>query len=801
MNESTFDTANWIWRKQPEDIPHQYVCFRKEFHSESSEGGELHIAADTDFVAWLNGRELGRGQFSDYPTEKTYTTLPVGDSMRKGRNVICVLAYYCGSEFSTYTKGRAGLIATLQAGRQRISTDGSWKCAQSPAFQTNGLPWLTPQLGFITKFDARHEVDWVNPDFDDSTWTGAEIRAGAVDGFWKSLRARPVPPLLIGGRLEVQVVMQGYLLRAKELETFADTVDHDLMRHANLIQAFEGFETERLPSPPPLGTREAKALKFKPIATPANGCFAIIDLGAESVGLIDIEIEASAGTVVDISHGEHLLDGKVRNKIGCRNFTDRYICADGLNRHLMPFRRVGGRYIQLNITNCAAPVTLRYAGIKPLDARLPAAGTFKCGDLLTERIREVGVRTLELCMHDHYEDCPWREQALYSYDSRNQMLYGYYVWGNYDFAAASIDLLGRGIRPDGLLELCAPSRNPMTIPIFSFVWISELHEHWLYAGDGRLFHKFIAQIESMLSKALEPRDDKTGLYRLNPDKKLWNFYEWAPGLSGSKCADDEFHAPYNLYLLEALRSHAAMLILDGQMEKAGRYTRAADDLSAAIDRAFWEPEKSCYATKLVGGRRQEFHEHIQFLAIYNKIVPAGKLQALLESIGKEELVKLTFSAMPYMLRAMMPISPATRQYASELLSKSFAPMILAGATSLWETSLGAADFDGAGSLCHGWSSLPVYHHGAWTLGVRPVEPGFRKFLVSPYPGGFESVKGSIPTPSGFIHVEWRRSGNGLDIIINGPSGLSPLLAPLPEAPISSATYNGAPIEYANATPQ
>ena len=35
-------------------------------------------------------------------------------------------------------------------------------------------------------------------------------------------------------------------------------------------------------------------------------------------------------------------------------------------------------------------------------------------------------------------------------------------------------------------------------------------------------------------------------------------------------------------------------------------------------------------------------------------------------------------------------------------------MLDAGATTFWETELGATDFDGAGSLCHGWSAVPLY---------------------------------------------------------------------------------------------
>jgi hypothetical protein len=36
-------------------------------------------------------------------------------------------------------------------------------------------------------------------------------------------------------------------------------------------------------------------------------------------------------------------------------------------------------------------------------------------------------------------------------------------------------------------------------------------------------------------------------------------------------------------------------------------------------------------------------------------------------------------------------------------------MLSAGATTFWETELGEADFENAGSLCHGWSALPIYY--------------------------------------------------------------------------------------------
>ena len=786
--EKVLADAQWIWRRQDEDTEHQYVCFRKIFSVDDCRNGTLYISADTDFAAYLNGQEIGRGQFSDYPEEKTYSEFHFESLLKTGQNVLCVLAYYCGADFLTYRKGMAGMIAALKMNDREIVSDGSWKCIQSSAFQSGSLPRVTLQLGFVTRFDARQELPWLSPEFDDSAWSAVGVRSGMTDGFWRKLFLRPVPPLIIGARIPAQVVMQGVILRKQELESFAETVADDLMGHYPVSRIFDGFEFE-YPFYPILDGSQECALSLKLPEAPANGSFIIVDLGAENAGLIDIELTAAAGTVIDISHGEHLLDGKVRNKIDARKFTDRYICREGLNRYLLPFRRIGGRYIQLNITCMTSPVLIRYAGMRPLSLPLPPCGDFQSSDTLADQTHKIGVRTLELCMHEHYEDCPWREQGLYAYDSRNQMLYGYYVWGNYDFAATSLDLLGRGIRSDGMLELCAPAKAWITIPAFSFVWVSALKEHWLHSGNDALFHKFDTQIEYMIRKIEELHDPQNGLYRLNPDKEMWHFYEWVPGLSAMGSCEDKYHAPYNLYFYEMLCSYAEMLQWSRQERKADKYLTMADNLKFAINRNFWDSVHNCYATKLINGKLHERHDHIQVLAVYNKIVPEEKLPLLLQTIYSGTLEAMTFSVMPYMLRSMMLQTPEARKYVTARLADSFDPMVLSGATSMWETPTGAADFEGAGSLCHAWSSLPVYYHHAWVLGIRPLEPGFKRFLLSPYAGSFNAVKGSVATPSGFIRVEWRNTGNGLQLTATGPENLTPVLASFEEAPVISATYN------------
>ena len=71
----------------------------------------------------------------------------------------------------------------------------------------------------------------------------------------------------------------------------------------------------------------------------------------------------------------------------------------------------------------------------------------------------------------------------------------------------------------------------------------------------------------------------------------------------------------------------------------------------------------------------------------------------------------------------------SREYAEEVfrqITERWGNMIYQGATTFWETDLGADDFYRAGSLCHGWSAIPAYLIGAYILGVRPEEPGVWK---------------------------------------------------------------------------
>ena len=133
--------------------------------------------------------------------------------------------------------------------------------------------------------------------------------------------------------------------------------------------------------------------------------------------------------------------------------------------------RYSGRYMQLHFTNVSSDLTIHHAGLIPFEYPLNMTGKFSCPDSLFNKIYDVSCRTLHLCIHEHYEDTPWREQALYANDSRNQALTGYYTFGEYDVPRVYLLICwSKTFSDDGYQELCAPMQFDFTIPSFTMVW-------------------------------------------------------------------------------------------------------------------------------------------------------------------------------------------------------------------------------------------------------------------------------------------------------------------------------------------
>lgn len=74
------------------------------------------------------------------------------------------------------------------------------------------------------------------------------------------------------------------------------------------------------------------------------------------------------------------------------------------------------------------------------------------------------------------------------------------------------------------------------------------------------------------------------------------------------------------------------------------------------------------------------------------------------------LVKTSLSMKGFKYDALLKAdADAFSSFVIDDIKRIYSKMLDADATSVWETEDGEKAFDRAGSLCHGWSALPIYY--------------------------------------------------------------------------------------------
>lgn len=788
MNVQGFDEvkdgkAKWIWLK--DDVEEQvnvYVQFRHEFSIEGPvrEDASLFISVDTDYAVWLNGRFVNCGQYDDFPENKAYDVLPVGSFLEQGRNVICILAYHQGENSHQYIKGEPGLVYSLDCNGIKAASGEGTMCRKCNMYKSGPMPKVSSQLGFTFEYNAGNDDIWIGEDY-----TMGDEWHPASPAEWsnknrQTLYRRPVSKLEIKDRITSRIITQGVFLRIPDdNKTIAQKMQTDFLSVRLPDEVFiqgspdAGVLSPSVPCPDLLLYQQGVRLQTE-LFKENQGIYLVLDLERQEAGLFDIELESDDGAIVDIAYGEHLLDLRVKaNPVG-RNFADRYICREGRQRFTHYFTRFGCRYIQLHISNVKNRFVLYYAGLLPAEYPVESRGEFNCSDLLHEKIYSVSERTLHLCMHEHYEDTPWREQALYVMDARNEALCGYYCFGEYDYPRVAYSLLAESIRDDGYLEMCTPARPRRTIPSFSMIWFLGLYEYYLYSGRIDFIRQMVPTMKKMLEKYRNYLRDN--LLPTPVEDCYWNYYECADGLNGQGPDDKKrvlrFDAPLNLFMYMALNA-AEKLFGACNDNEAAVCAKLKDEMGKAIHEAFWDNEQQAYVTSIFEDvKKRHYAELTQALAIYTGACPADVAQELRKRLSEKNngLVPITLSYSIFKYEALLMEKDKYGTLVFDDIAEQWSYMLYNNATSFWET-IDAIEKSRQGhgfSFCHGWSAIPVYLYHAYILGVKPAEPGFEKFRTEPARTGICKAWGTVPTPKGDIKVSICNTGEDIKCCVTHP---------------------------------
>ena len=201
--EKTDWKACWIWDKENLTEENTWMCFNKKVSLENIPQELIaHISADSKYWLYINGETVVfEGSVKRGPDENSgyYDSVDIAPYLKEGENSICALVWFWGDDknYSYNSSGQGGFLFEAIKDDLSIISDNSWKVKKHNAYadKTFNQPnYRLPEHSIY--FDARKDmVNWLNEDYDTSSWENATEYAKGGEGDYGKLYPRGIPML------------------------------------------------------------------------------------------------------------------------------------------------------------------------------------------------------------------------------------------------------------------------------------------------------------------------------------------------------------------------------------------------------------------------------------------------------------------------------------------------------------------------------------------------------------------------------------------------------------------------------
>ena len=315
---------------------------------------------------------------------------------------------------------------------------------------------------------------------------------------------------------------------------------------------------------------------------------------------------------------------------------------------------------------------------------------------------------------------------------------------------------------------------------YSMYFVSDIGSYFEHSGDLGFVRKEWPAIQGELAFNASYVDPATGLLTVgggSPDGLDWDLYD---GIKTG--AVTEFNALYYHDLMLSAEMARAL----GDTGQANTYASQAAALRRALNANLYNRATGVYdiSTQKRGSIAQDGNVAAVLYGVADPDRAAevlSKLKQLWIATGSEPFSSDTgYSTLvsPFIssfdVQARFASGDTSDAYA--LVRRVWGQMVTPGdqyTGAFWEnyTPSGAVS-NGSISLAHGWSSGPTSALSEYTLGIRPLTPGYGSWIVAPQPGELLWAEGQVPTPRGPITVRWRREGRRFVLWVTAPTGTS-----------------------------
>lgn len=491
-----------------------------------------------------------------------------------------------------------------------------------------------------------------------------------------------------------------------------------------------------------------------PVVVPARSAQrVIVDLEQYVCAFPRLVVSGGHGADVSIRWAEALLKGTTGTEKGPRGeidgkyfqgLADAFVAPGGEEpRAFEPLWFEAGRFVEVVVRTADEPLAVRSLSLRETGYPIDWAYRFETSDARWGGALRIMERTLQMCSHESYFDCPYYEQLMYGGDSRLEMLATYATTRDDRLPRKAMAVLDRTRAEAGLALSRQSADEPQVIPPYALHFVQMVADYMLWRGDRAFVRKRLGGVRAVLNAWAE-HIGEDGLAR-NP--LGWNFVDWNYSWWGGMAPNGDVGCASpvnNLHLAWTLRMAAEIEDWVGDPEIAAWDRRQADRVGRAVVAAYWDETRNLFAEDAV---HTKFIEHTQCMAAMGGFVPEGREAAFGEALATaEDLDRTTVYYRSYLIDAFRALHRPLDLYRCFDLWFTLEPL---GMKTVLEQP------EPTRSDCHAWGSHPMYHALASVAGIRPAAPGFAAVRIEPQPGPLAAIRCAVPHPKGEVTLDLR----------------------------------------------
>lgn len=692
----------------------RFMLFRRRFVGK----GELKIAvsADSEYRLYCNGVEVAQGPACGDDLVTFYDEIDLTAHLKTGENELLAEVVGFATAFPDFYRGGApmarmalrdcfildGTLIRHDGSTEFIGTNNQWEAAECPyisLFRCPGVPVAGPSEHCI----GNHKMQ---ANFSPAQVIEYGYRHDNVKNSMLYYRLTPRKIPFLKRKVEkFKLFFDLQNIKATQLE--------NMLRGGRLVVA------------------------------PNSKIDFTLDMGYETTARVILEFFKGKAQI-ELRYAENFFVGQERHFSPASAHDEitgpmvDKVCSGGDEWIWKSFFYRAFRFIRVIIKTAENACEIRLNSAERETYPFTANGSFRSNDSELNQLWEIGFRTLELCSHHVFEDCPYYERMQYTADSRIAAKVAAMTSGDTALAEQAISYFNRSIRDNGLTAGSYPSRSPVYLPLWSLHYIAMVYEVYRYTKKIELLRENFSAIRNVLEFFLRYRTDAGGIGKL----PYWNVADFSKDwfwLGEPPDVDKKASAYTTFFVAECLKYYQEIAI---KLEKQNDFQWAKKIYDGLYDESaiFYHSDRKMYADT-PGGESFSLLTNAQ--AILAGI--SGDKQLMRRCHKSANIKTASFFGKNFIFEAMLQSGDLV--LAEELLNE-WRALLIPGRTVFPEgTPIPRSE-------CHVWTALPNVGLIQLYTGFKMLNDGGTRISFAPYNLEKISCKGTIPLANGIVEFDF-----------------------------------------------